>query len=173
MIEKIKEIISELKQTPFFKGLSQKHLSMLTNAASVEYYNKDDYVIKEGDIANKFYIVVSGQLDILTTEEPNHDHAIVLQSLNPHEVLGWSWIIPPNQWRFDAIATEAETKLLVFDGKQLSVNFIEDYSFGYELMYRFSFLLSMRLEMTRLKLHEVNDQLSSSIKKIQKLKKTT
>lgn len=170
MIEKVNIILNELKETPFFKNLSQKHLDALAKVASVEYFQKGDQVIEEGGTADNFYAIASGGVNIVSTQLPNHEEPVVLQELKEHEILGWSWIIPPHQWRFDAFAVE-ETKALMFDGKQLKLIFLDDAHLGYELMHRFSFLLSMRLEITRLALMDLKHKYEVCVKLNEKLKK--
>ena len=40
----------------------------------------------------------------------------MLDTAHEGDVLGWSWLVPPYRWRFDARATE-ETSAIAFDGR--------------------------------------------------------
>jgi CRP-like cAMP-binding protein len=70
------------------------------------------------------------------------------------EVLGWSWLIPPYHWKFDARAIE-QTRALALDGKCLRTKCEEDHDLGYELLKRFAQIMEERLQATRLQLLDV------------------
>ena len=67
------------------------------------------------------------------------------------DLLGWSWLIAPYRWHFQAIAEE-DSKLLEFNGEVILAHCEEDPRFGYELLKRFAALMSERLEAARLKM---------------------
>jgi hypothetical protein len=69
-------------------------------------------------------------------------------------MLGWSWLFPPYRWRFQA-RTRKTTRALAFDGKSLRAKCEEDHDLGYELLKRFSRVLTERLEATRVQLLDV------------------
>jgi CRP-like cAMP-binding protein len=77
--------------------------------------------------------------------------ALVVQVLGTDEVLGWSWLIPPYKWTFEALA-ESDSRVLVFDGKALLQLCESDHHFGYALMKRFTSLMSERLHAARIKM---------------------
>jgi hypothetical protein len=74
-----------------------------------------------------------------------------LGTIEPGEVLGWSWLHPPYRWRADAVAS-GETSLLAFDAACLRQKLDADPRLGYELMTRFAELASERLHAARLQL---------------------
>ena len=74
-----------------------------------------------------------------------------LQTVSEGEVLGWSWLLPPYRWRFGA-RTLQPTRALAFDGKCLRGKCEEDHDLGYELLKRFTNVVTERLEATRLQL---------------------
>ena len=77
--------------------------------------------------------------------------SLEIQSLGPDEVLGWSWLIPPYSWSFQARACET-TDILEFDGKAVRDRCEQDPGFGYAVLKRFSSLMSDRLEAARRKM---------------------
>jgi CRP-like cAMP-binding protein len=85
---------------------------------------------------------------------------ITVQTLGEGDVLGWSWLIPPYRWRFDARATEL-TRAIALDGKCLRTKSEEDHNLGYELLRRFSSIIVQRLEAARLQLLDVYGTRSS------------
>jgi CRP/FNR family transcriptional regulator, cyclic AMP receptor protein len=68
--------------------------------------------------------------------------------------LGWSWLIPPYKWRFDARAIET-TRALALDGKCLRGKCDEDPRLGYELLKRIAAIIAERLHATRLQMLDV------------------
>jgi CRP/FNR family cyclic AMP-dependent transcriptional regulator len=74
-----------------------------------------------------------------------------LQVLGDNQMLGWSWLIPPYRWNFSARAVE-DTELLEFDGQAILARCEKDPKFGYELLKRFTTLMSERLNAARLKM---------------------
>ena len=66
-------------------------------------------------------------------------------------MVGWSWLVPPYQLRFDVHAVTS-TRALVFDGKCLRGKFASDPELGYELMQRFSQVILRRLEAMSIQL---------------------
>ncbi len=74
-----------------------------------------------------------------------------LQRLEPGAVLGWSWLIPPYRWSFQARAEEPG-KALEFDGEAVLERCESNPAFGYQVLKRFSSLMSQRLEYARRKM---------------------
>ena len=71
-----------------------------------------------------------------------------MQSLGAGQILGWSWLIPPYKWNFQARA-EAQTALLAFDGDAVLARCEEESNFGYALLKRFASLMAERLGVAR------------------------
>jgi CRP/FNR family cyclic AMP-dependent transcriptional regulator len=136
----------------FLKGLAPPHLQELVGCASNVRFEAGEYIFRQGDEANTFYAVRQG-LVALETFVPQKG-AVSIQNLGEGDVLGWSWLIPPHRWRFDARAVE-ETRAIAFDGACLRGKCEEDHDFGYELLKRFSEVITQRLEATRLQLLDV------------------
>ena len=67
--------------------------------------------------------------------------------------MGWSWLISPYKWSFQAKAIE-DADLLRFDGKAILTQCELDPKFGYELLKKFAELMSVRLDSARQKMME-------------------
>ena len=76
---------------------------------------------------------------------------VTIATIGKDEVLGWSWLLPPHQWHFDARALSA-TRALALDGRCLRAKFSTDHELGYEVMRRFAPLIAQRLEATSIQL---------------------
>ena len=70
------------------------------------------------------------------------------------DVLGWSWLIPPYRWRFDARAIDL-TRAIALDGKCLRGKCDQDPRLGYELLKRVAAIMAERLHATRLQMLDV------------------
>lgn len=140
---------ARIAQHDFFRDMPEDYLSMLAKHASTESLSEEEVLFVHGKAANHFYLVDSGSvmLEVPAIEGPS----LKLQEISEGGVLGWSWLIPPYQWHFRARAT-SKTELIVFDGKALRKHCDDDPAFGYELLKRFSALMSERLSFARAKM---------------------
>ncbi len=69
-------------------------------------------------------------------------------------MLGWSWLIPPYHWHFDAKAVEP-TRAIALDARCMRTKCEKDHDLGYELMKRFAQIIEQRLDATRWQLLDV------------------
>jgi CRP/FNR family transcriptional regulator, cyclic AMP receptor protein len=143
-----------LSEHPFLKGLDQKHLQLITGCASNVRFDAGQIIFREGEEADQFYIIRQGKV-ALQIYTPGRG-SIIIDTLTDGEILGWSWLIPPYQWRFDAVATEL-TRAIALDGKCLRNKCEADHDLGYELLKRFSSIVDSRLESTRIRLVDMYD----------------
>lgn len=105
----------------------------------------------QGDAANDFYVVREGEVQILVPAI--NGPALDVQTLGKGDVIGWSWLIPPYRWTFEAKA-KSHAILLVFDGKAIMQECEQDPALGFALMKTFASLMSQRLHAARLKMME-------------------
>ncbi len=138
-----------LTEHPFLSGLEDRHLDLLVGCASNVRFDAGEFILREGEEANQFYLIRHGKV-ALEVSPPGRRPIIVL-TLGEAEVLGWSWLVPPYRWKFDARAIEL-TRAIALDGKCLRKKSEEDHDFGYELLKRFAHIIEKRLEATRMQL---------------------
>jgi CRP/FNR family transcriptional regulator, cyclic AMP receptor protein len=136
----------------FFAGLDARYLSLLVGCAANLRYESGQMLFSQGEEANQFYLVRGGKVAV-EIHSPARG-ALTVQTLLPGEVLGWSWLVPPYRWRFDARALEP-VRVLALDGKCLRTKCEQDHDLGYELFKRLSQVMTQRLEATRLQLLDV------------------
>lgn len=145
-METLKPILSA---HPFLKDLAPNHLELLAGCASNVRFDTGHYLFREGGEANQFYFIRDGKVAI-EIRSPDRG-PIKVQTLAAGDVLGWSWLVSPYQWHFDAQAIEL-TRAIALDGKCLRTKCDNDHDLGYELMKRFFHILEQRLEAARLQL---------------------
>jgi len=143
------ELIQYLESHNVFTGLDAAQLGILADHAEEKSVVAGDLLFKQEEVADHFYIVLDGSIEV---EVPSiMGPALVVQTLGADDILGWSWLIPPYKWTFEAKAHK-DSKVLVFDGKAL-LQYCEAHNdFGYALMKRFTALMSERLHAARLKM---------------------
>ncbi|MCF6159381.1 MAG: cyclic nucleotide-binding domain-containing protein [wastewater metagenome] len=143
---------SSLAEHPFLKDLNPRLITFLAGCALSTQFHKNQFIFREGEEANYFYIILDGKVAIeLFAPERG---SITIQTIGEGEVLGWSWLIPPHRWRFDARAIES-TRAIALDGRCLRSKCEEDHELGYEVLKRFASVITSRLEATRLQLLDV------------------
>jgi len=133
----------------FFSGLDDSYRKFLSNSATELQINKGGVLFKQGDRADKFYLLRKGQVSVQVPALMGP--SLEIQTLGEDQVLGWSWLIPPYRWIFLARAEE-DSELLEFDGGAILARCEEDPKFGYELFKCFAALMSERLGAARQKM---------------------
>jgi CRP/FNR family cyclic AMP-dependent transcriptional regulator len=148
-METLERIIAE---HPFFEGLDGTFMSLVVGCASNVRFKSGAYIFKEGDEANTFYLLREGKV-ALEIFAPQH-RPIIVETLEAGDILGWSWLLPPYQWKFHAHAM-ADSRAIAIDGKCLRNKCEENHDLGYEVLKRFSGIIGLRLEAAILQLIDV------------------
>jgi len=138
-----------LTEHPFFHGLEKPYLELITGCASNVRFAPGDYIFRYGMEANQFYLLRDGKVALQITA-PGRGTISIL-TLEEGEILGWSWLVPPYRWKFDAQA-QGPTRAIALDGKCLRKKMEEDHDLGYEMYKRFAKVMEERMEATRLQL---------------------
>ncbi|TDJ72404.1 MAG: cyclic nucleotide-binding domain-containing protein [Proteobacteria bacterium] len=132
----------------FFSELDDNFMKFLTDSATELKIKKGDVLFQQGERADKFYLLRNGQVSVQVPALMGP--TLEIQTLGEDQILGWSWLIPPYRWNFQARALE-DSDLLEFDGSAILARCEEDPKFGYELLKRFAALMSERLDAARQK----------------------
>jgi CRP/FNR family cyclic AMP-dependent transcriptional regulator len=131
---------------PFLTGLTSHQYRLLTDCAMMTNFEPGELIFREGDPANRFYLIQSGKVALESCA--SRDGVTLIQTVGAGEVLGWSWLFPPYYWHFDARAVEA-TKAIFFYGTPLRAECEADHDLGYELIRRMAEVMMQRLQATR------------------------
>ena len=149
MVESLEAIIANHS---FFSDLEQRYVQSLTGCAANVRFDAGTYLFREGEPADHFYLIRQGKVAIEISAPPRKP--IIVQTLTGGDVLGWSWLVPPYQWRFHARAVEP-VRAIALDGKCLRARCEGNHDLGYELLKRFAQVITQRLEATRFQLLDV------------------
>jgi CRP/FNR family cyclic AMP-dependent transcriptional regulator len=122
-----------ISKLPLFEGLSPRHVELMADMAMEIQFDAGQFIFRQGDPANRFYLILEGKVELMLTAKDQSKVAI--HPLGPGDDLGWSWLIPPHFFRFDANAVKP-TRAIFFYGTILRDRCDQDYEFGYETMKR-------------------------------------
>ena len=131
---------------PLLKGMRPEHLQILTECAMQTRFEPGEWIFREGDVANRFYLILEGEVALESCVKDRG--TIFVQAVGAGEVLGWSWLFPPYYWHFDARAVKP-TKAIFLYGTRLRERCEGDHDLGYELMKRMADVIIKRLQTTR------------------------
>ena len=142
----VKAVESVIADHPFLRGLKPEHLLLLADSAMRMRYEVGELIFREGDPANRFYLIEQGQVSL---ESHRKDEApVAVQVIGPGDVLGWSWLFPPYYWHFDARVLEPTTAIF-FYGTRLREQCEQNHDFGFEVMKRMTHVVIDRLQAAR------------------------
>ena len=137
---------------PFFDGMDPKYVALVAGCGQNVHFAAGAYLAREGEPADRFFAIRHGSVAV-ETYVPSRG-ALTLQTLGEGEILGWSWLFPPNVWQFDARARD-EVRAVAFDGACLRGKCDADPVLGYDMMKRLARLVSSRLEHARRQLLDI------------------
>jgi CRP-like cAMP-binding protein len=154
-----KSIPDLLAEHAFFRDMPPQALDLLAGCGKNVHYEAGRYIAQEGDEANTFYALRRGRVAV-QVHAPGGG-AVVVQTLGVGDVLGWSWLFPPHQWHFDAVALEP-TSAVEFDGACLRGKCESDVAIGFGFVRRFAHVIVQQLEAARLQLLDIYGRTTSS-----------
>ena len=145
-------IRADLGAAPLFAELAPDLLERLAELAEPVRIGHDTEIFHEGEAADRCWLIHDGRV-ALEVHSPG-DGAIVIATLGPGQVLGWSWLYPPYRWHLDA-RTVSDVVAYEWDGAVLRAECNSDSRLGNELMRRFAQVTIERLQATRRQLLDV------------------
>jgi len=138
---------------PFLAGMNHTQLAFLTDCAMPVHFKKGQVIFREGEMANRFYLIESGKVALESGSDLGEP--VVIDVIGAGDLLGWSWMFAPYAWRFDARAVEP-TNAIFFYGTILREYCERDHSLGYELLKRMAVVMNRRMQAARNRMVAVN-----------------
>ena len=141
-----------LREHPFFEGMAEEYRELIAGCAANETVPAGRYVYREGEPADRFYLIRHGKvaLEVHVAGRP----PIIVETLAPGELMGWSWLVPPYMASFDARALEL-VRVVSIDAACLRGKMEDDPALGYEFHKRFAPVIAGRLAAARRQLIDV------------------
>jgi CRP/FNR family transcriptional regulator, cyclic AMP receptor protein len=140
---------SVLAAQPFLRGMPLDQVCELAGLCEHVTVAAGQRLFEEGSTADRFWIIDAGQVT-LDASVPGRGR-VIIETLGRNDVIGLSWMHPPYQWRFRAVATQP-TQAFAFDACAVRKVCDVNPALGYELTRRFSAVVVRRLQATRARL---------------------
>lgn len=138
-----------LVRHPLLAGLPSELLDEVTTCARNAAFPPGSLLLREGDPADSLFLLRRGRVAI-EIHSPDRG-TIVVETVGVGAAVGWSWLIPPYRWQFDARAVD-DVGAIVVDARCLRRKAEADPALGYVLLERVAAVLLERLQATRLRL---------------------
>lgn len=137
-----------IRRFPFFSGFNQDQIVTLAKYAEEIHAEKNYYFHKEGDELTNFFIIVEGEVNIMSTL-PQKDKEVIISTLSAGDLFGWSALVPPYVATAGAKAV-IPTNVIAFNAKELLNIFNSDCKFGYLMMQKVAQVIRDRLNAIRI-----------------------
>jgi CRP/FNR family cyclic AMP-dependent transcriptional regulator len=145
------QLVKLVSEQPFFKGLKEEHLQLLAKSAMVTEFKTGEWIFRQGDPANRFYLILKGK--VLIESEIQERGTIPIRTFGPGDDLAWAWLFPPYYMHFSARAIEP-TRAIFFYGTRLREQCEANHELGYQLMKRIAEMVVQNLNATQKRLLE-------------------
>lgn len=132
-----------------FDRLTAAQRDVIARAAREVSFPAGARLFEEGQPASGCWLIRAGQV-ALETAVPGRGQ-VVVHTLGPGDVLGWSWLVPPHHWHFTARAS-GPVSAVQLETAQLRALADQDPALGYPLALGLFEILLARLQSTRLRL---------------------
>ncbi|XP_009318524.1 PREDICTED: cGMP-dependent protein kinase 2 isoform X3 [Pygoscelis adeliae] len=103
-----------LRSVSLLKNLPEDKLTKIMDCLEVEYYHKGDYVIREGEEGNTFFIIAKGKV-IVTQSTADHSQPQLIKNLHKGDYFGEKALISDDVRSANVIADEYNVECLVID----------------------------------------------------------
>jgi len=134
-----------------FSDFTDDEIKAMAILANEEHYEPGHFIFYEGDEANKMYLLLQGQVEMmLNTDEMGAQRAVVM-TVQPNEIFGWSALVEPYKLTASArCATRVHVIGIAAPG--LRALMAVSCALGFRLLQRACQASSARLNATRIQL---------------------
>ncbi len=114
-------------------------------------FPEDTRIFEAGGTADRFWVIRSGAVHL--DQQVTARQRVTVASLGAGDLLGWSWLFPPYEWDFGAVAF-TDVRAYEFEGRRCSGCAWRIRCSGSRWCRTVAEILASRLETTRGKLME-------------------
>ncbi|XP_069836718.1 cGMP-dependent protein kinase 2-like isoform X2 [Dendropsophus ebraccatus] len=108
------EYFSFLRSVSLLKDLPEEKLSKIVDCLEVDFYDKGDYIIREGEEGNTFFIIAKGKVCVTQAMEGSQEPQEI-KTLGVGDYFGEKALISEDVRSANIIAEEDDTQCLVID----------------------------------------------------------
>ncbi len=98
------DILKQLRETDFFKELSDDALQAVAAEGTVRRYAEGESIMRKGDAADSFFVILDGNLKIVTQDAKGDE--IIINKVQPGETVGEMSLIDQRPRSAGAVALE-------------------------------------------------------------------
>lgn len=138
-------VVELLAKASLFEGIRQRHLERLASIGREEEFKRGEFVFREDEVGDKFYLVLEGRVRISRTVTGMGEEALAI--LGPGAAFGEMALIDDFPRSADVVAHE-HCRLFVVQKEDLEDLLFVDRDMAYEFLWRMVRLLSARLRET-------------------------
>jgi CRP/FNR family transcriptional regulator, cyclic AMP receptor protein len=142
--------IDTLKKVNFFRGLDDAELGMVSALCKEKTYQVGEICQIEGQSDSQVHIIIRGRVGAVA-HIPNiscNASEIILDTLGPGEVFGWSALIRGTPW--STLRVLESTDIFFFSGEDLMDLCENNNHIGYVMMKNLAMLIAVRLRRNRM-----------------------
>lgn len=139
------EILAEFD---LFKDVSKDTLKEVAAISETVKVKKDGFVFREGELADKLHLLISGSIALRVNLTSRPDFVTVSFVNRPHQTLGWSGVVAPNHYTASAVCEE-DTELLAIPSEKFMEILNKHPEDGFKVMLRITTIISDRLRNSR------------------------
>ena len=143
-LERRPGLLGALASHPFLEGVDDRLLTLLVSGAEPFRFRRGEYLGQIGNPANDFFLVQSGHVSVLAAGGGQREVCRV----EPGEVIGWSWVLPPYRWQFTCQAVD-DVSGIRFNADWLRRRCDEHHELGYVILRHLLSVVANRLAATR------------------------
>jgi CRP-like cAMP-binding protein len=144
--------LSQLRANPLLHSMDSKHLKKLAAIAVEAEFARDEVIYQRGHLGQALYLIQEGEVTI-ATDTPGQEQ-VVLHTLGPGQLFGWSALFPQERKMFITRATKP-TRVLVMNAAKIRDAWQSDTSMEYALIRRGGEAMSNRMLLLRQQLAEM------------------
>jgi len=146
-------IADRVLRHPFFAGVDPTLVHAMVSKAEERTYAVGEMLVHEGRAAEEFFLVEEGKVAL---EVGGGDRAVItVETIGRGELLGWSWLVPPFRWRFDARAIKP-TQAIAINAAAARYALAAHPAHAYQFLIKFLPVIAERLENTRVQLLDIH-----------------
>lgn len=139
-----------LAEASVFKGLDDAIIAEIAGCATLERFEADSYLIRDGHPARHMYVIRHGTVAVELNAPPAG--RVTLQTVHEGEVLGWSWLLGGRRaWTFDGRATTL-VRAVAINGECLLGKIDTNHELGFQVMKRMVGVMAARLTAARMQM---------------------
>lgn len=142
-----------LRRYPLFAGQSNYMLDEIAMLSNEITRAEGEWLFHENEEATRIYLVLDGAvaLTLFVYLNGEQQHLASSHSLGKNEIVGWSSIVPPHQYKIGARAVK-DSRLLEIDAVPLRQLLDDNPEYGYHFLRQIAEVVSERFMLVNIQI---------------------